>query len=119
MEKAFQEKKKALAVFVDLTKAFYKVWKGGLLLKLLNKVEGKMYYWIHDFLQYRTARVKLDGQMSHRVTLQQGVPQGGVISPTLFNIFINDIAEKLTKHVSRALHAATLLHGALLNTSQH
>ena len=64
-----------------------------------------MYYWIHDFLQYRTARVKLDGQMSHRVTLQQGVPQGGVISPTLFNIFINDIAEKLTKHVSRALQS--------------
>ena len=49
---------------VDLTKAFDTVWKEGLLLKLLNnKVEGKLYNWIHDFLQYRTARVKLDGQI--------------------------------------------------------
>ena len=57
IENAFQEKKKVLAAFVDLTKAFDKVWKEGLLLKLLNKkVEGKMYHWIRDFLQYRTAR---------------------------------------------------------------
>nr|KAG5714784.1 hypothetical protein BaRGS_000272 [Batillaria attramentaria] len=118
LEDAFQEKKKVLAVFVDLTKAFDKVWKPGLLLKLLNrKVEGKMYRWIQDFLQYRTARVKLDGgSMSHRVTLPNGVPQGGVVSPTLFLIFIDDIAEKMTKHVSRALHADDF---AAWNASEH
>nr|KAG5697608.1 hypothetical protein BaRGS_001033 [Batillaria attramentaria] len=118
LEDAFQEKKKVLAIFVDLTKAFDKVWKPGLLLKLLNKkVEGKMYRWIQDFLQYRTARVKLDGgSMSHRVTLPNGVPQGGVVSPTLFLIFIDDIAEKMTKHVSRALHADDF---AAWNASEH
>ena len=106
IETAFQEKKKVLAVFVDLTKAFDKVWKTGLLLKLLNKkVEGKMYHWIQNFLQYRTARVKLDGTTSRRISLQQGVPQGGVISPTLFLVFIDDIAEKINRHVSKALHA--------------
>ena len=106
IENAFQEKKKVLAVFVDLAKAFDKVWKEGLLLKLLTKnVEGKMYAWIQDFLQHRTARVKLDGKISHRVSLQQGVPQGGVISPSLFLVFIDDIADSLTRHVPRALHA--------------
>ena len=64
-----------------------KVWREGLLLKLLNKkVEGKMFRWIQDFLQRRTARVKLDGKVSHRVTMEQGVPQGGVISPTLSSL---------------------------------
>ena len=106
IENAYQEKKKVLGIFVDLTKAFDKVWKEGLLLKLLKKrVEGNMYRWIRNFLHYRTARVQLDGKISHRIALQQGVPQGGVISPTLFLIFIDDIAEKLTSHISRALHA--------------
>ena len=117
IENAFQEKRKTLAVFIDLTKAFDKVWKDGLLLKLLHKkVEGRMFNWIQNFLQYRTARVKLDGQTSHRVPLQQGVPQGGVISPTLFIIFINDITEKLPRHVSKAIHADDL---ALWTAADH
>ena len=106
IETAFQEKENVLAVFVDLTKAFDKVWKTGLLFKLLNKrVERKMYCWIHNFLQYRTARGKLDEKFSHHITLPQGIPQGGVISPTLFLVFIDDIAGQISKHVSRALHA--------------
>jgi ribonuclease HI len=117
VENAFQERKKVLSVFVDLAKAFDKIWREGLLLKLLNnKIEGRMYKWIRDLLQYRTARVKLDGMLSHRVTLQQGVPQGGVISPTLFNIFINDITKNLAKHISRALHADDL---AIWSAAEH
>ena len=47
IENAFQEKKKVVASFVDLTKALDKVWKEGLLMKLTNKkVEGKMFKWI-------------------------------------------------------------------------
>jgi len=117
IENAFQEKKKVLAVFIDLKNAFGKVWKSGLLLKLLNKkVEGKMYRWIHDFLLHRTARVKVDGKTSRRVTLPQGVPQGGVISPTLFLIFIDDIAEKLSHHINNALHADDF---AVWNAADH
>ena len=48
---------------MDLSKAFDKVWKKGLLLKLLNLgVAGNMYRWIESFLQHRTAKVKLDGR---------------------------------------------------------
>ena len=62
VEDAFQEKK-VFAVFVDLSKAFNRVWKEGLLLKLLRAgVHGKMYKWLHDF--NTTARVTVDGMIS-------------------------------------------------------
>ncbi|BFY98463.1 hypothetical protein BsWGS_01503 [Bradybaena similaris] len=109
IENAFQDKKKMLAVFIDLTKAFEKVWKKGLLLKLLNnKVEGKMFLWIRDFISYRTARVKIDGKLSNKIDTRQGVPQGGVISPSLFLIYINDIIKELPSHTPSALHADDL-----------
>jgi ribonuclease HI len=106
IEDGFQEKKKTLAVFFDLSKAFDTVWKEGLLLKLLRmKVCGKMYNWLHDFLFQRTARVKLDGTLSNLVKMREGVPQGGVVSPTLFLVYINDIVSSVPRHVSNTLHA--------------
>ena len=106
IENAFQEKKNVVATFIDLSKAFDKVWKDGLLLKLLTAgIAGSMFSWIRSFLSHRTARVKLNSSFSQTVQIREGVPQGGVISPTLFVIFINDITNNLTRHVSRALHA--------------
>ena len=106
IENAFQEKKKVIAIFVDLTKAFDKVWKDALLLKLLNSgIAGNMYSWIRSFLQHRTAKVRLNGHLSGSIKLKNGIPQGGVISPTLFLVMINDIAKDLTQHVPRTLHA--------------
>ena len=72
IENAFQDKMNTVAMFVDLTKAFDKMWRQGLLLKLLyKKISGKMYDWIKDFLRYRTARVRVDGKLSHRVQSQK------------------------------------------------
>nr|KAG5688528.1 hypothetical protein BaRGS_031312 [Batillaria attramentaria] len=106
IENAFQEKKKVVATFINLSKAFDKVWKDGLLLKLLTAgIAGRMFNWIKSFLCHRTARVKLDSSLSHTVKIREGVPQGGVISPTLFVVFINDISSSLSRHISRALHA--------------
>ena len=104
IENTFQEKKKVVAVFFDVTKAFDKVWREGLLLKVLqSRVSGRMYKWIRCFLQDRSARVKLDGYMSESVKMR-GVPQG-VISPTLFLLYINNITTILPSHVSNTLHA--------------
>ena len=67
IEDAFQEKRKVLAVFFDLSNAFDKVWKEGLLVKLLRTgVRSKMYMWIQHFLFARTGRVKLDGILSKK-----------------------------------------------------
>ena len=116
-ENAFQEKRKLLAVFFDLSRAFDKVWKEGLLLKLLQTgVRRNMWSWMHHFLYGRTARVKVDGHLSKKVILREGVPQGGVLSPTLFLVYINDIIDSLTRNVSNTLHADDL---AIWTTSEH
>ena len=95
IEDAFQEKK-VLAVFFDLSEAFDKVWKEGLLLKLLRAgVHGKMYKWLFN----RTARVKLDGTISRQVKLREGVPQGIAYSlPGLHKWHHNHSAKTCVKH---------------------
>ena len=109
IENSFQKKMKTLAVFVDLTKAFDKVWKEGLLFKLLRKrFCGNMYSWIQSYLFQRSAPVRIVGQTSSSVKIREGVPQGGVISPTLFIIFIDDICDQLSSHIPRTLHTDDL-----------
>ena len=94
-------------------KAFDNVWKEGLLFKLLRKrVCGNMYLWIQSFLFQRSARVKLDGQTSSSVKTREVVPQGGVISPTLFIIFIDDISIHI--HVYCIMH--TISQERFMNT---
>ena len=106
IQDGFSDKKKSLAVFFDLSKAFDTVWKEGLLLKLLRSgVQGKMYKWIKNYLFQRSARVKLDGTLSNLVKIREGVPQGGVISPILFLIYMNDIVDVLPRQVSNTIHA--------------
>ena len=109
IEDAFQNKHKLLATFFDLTKAFDKVWKKGLLLKLAQSgIKGHMFTWIRDFLHRRCARVKLEGHRSKLVKLEDGVPQGSAISPTLFILFINDLPKQFTSNIHKALHADDL-----------
>ena len=52
--------------------------------------------------------MKLDRETSNLVKIREGVPQGSVISPTLFLVFIDDITENLSTYISRALHADDL-----------
>ena len=67
MEDAFQSKKVTLAVFVDLQRAFDKVWKNGLLVKLLRfGVSGSMYKRTNSYLYNRRARVLVDGKLGRK-----------------------------------------------------
>ena len=117
IEIAFQQKEKVVSVFFDLSKAFDRVWKEGLLLKVRRSgIGGKMFTWIKSFLYKRSARVALDNQLSVSVKMREGVPQGGVISPLLFLIYINDITNAIPRHVSNSLYADDL---ALWSTAEH
>ena len=76
---------------IDLEKAFYSVWVDGLLFKLLeHNISGKMYLIIKPFLKTRVASLELSGYQSPKFQIDIGVPQGSVLSPLFFIIFLND-----------------------------
>ena len=87
-------------VFLDISKAFDRVWHKGLLFKLrCNGIEGNLYNLIDSFLSNRLQRVVLNGQSSDWEKVTAGVPQGSILGPLLFLIYINDISKNLESNV--------------------
>jgi ribonuclease HI len=100
---------RTVLTLVDFSRAFDRVWRGGLLVKLQRMgVPHTLTNWIRQFLNERYACVSYNGVTSGFLKFQQGLPQGSVLAPTLFLAYINDITDDMHRDTKISLFADDL-----------
>ena len=92
--------KEVRVVFCDMSKAYDRVWHSGLLLKLQAAgVTGEVLAWFKSYLSNRKQRFVLPGAVSDWSFIQTGVPQGSILGPLLFLLYINDIVHDIGSNI--------------------
>ena len=94
----FQAKpmERTVLVLLDYSKAYDTVWRDALVLKMVRKgLPVKLIRWTQNWMSNRINWVTYGGTRSKKITFKQGVPQGSVISPILFLLYIDDLCDDM------------------------
>ena len=100
--KAFNKPGPTRAVALDISKAFDRAWHAAL------GISGQIFCLISSFLSNRRLRVVLDGKSSQEYPVNAGVPQGSILGPTLFLLYINDLPDDVICNIAIYADDATL-----------
>ena len=96
IQNSFAVQNQTIAVFFDLEKAYDTTWRAGILIQLIDwSIVGNMFNCINDFLSDRYLKVRVGSSISSAYLQEEGIPQGSVLSPTLFNVAINGLLEQV------------------------
>jgi ribonuclease P/MRP protein subunit RPP40 len=96
--KAVDDGKPVDIFYLDFAKAFNKVPKKRLMKKMRAKgVEKGVVAWTEDWLTGRTQKVNIQGECSDESQVDSGVPQGTVLGPTLFSVYVDDLEVKVNE----------------------
>lgn len=103
IEAGFEKRLKSGAAFIDLTAAYDTVWREGVVYKFFNLVGCRvMSQLINNMLSDRMIQVVMNGKHSKAKKLNNGLPQGSVLSPLLFNMYIADIPCTISRQFAYA-----------------
>lgn len=105
----FLNKQHVIAVFFDLEKAYDTTWKHGILQDIYQMgLRGRLPIFIKNFLMDRKFKVKVNNTFSEPHTQELGVPQGSILSVTLFNVKINNITQSIDPSILSSLYVDDL-----------
>ena len=110
IHKGFDDHMDSIFVSLDISKAFDRVWHEGLIYKLQqNGISGSLLSWFSSYLTNRRQKVVLSGCSSSYKHLHSGVPQGSILGPMLFLLYINDMTLGLQSQVHQFADDTNLL----------